>query len=104
MTVRNCQMARDDGVPCTWAEPPVFELLPYSKTLQPESCVPVEPLGGPATPVAFEKSPPVTPVETSEKADTRLKPGLLPAKSCPPLMRIGARGVSISPPPLTMPP
>ncbi len=79
-------------------------LLPYSNTDQPLSCVPVLPIGGPATPAAFEKSPPVTPVLSRAKFDTRVSPGLLPASNCPPLRRIGARGVSMSPAPLTRPP
>src|SRR5438270_8989870 len=40
-TVRNCQMAFDEVVPCTWAEPPELAELPYSNTPQPDSCVPV---------------------------------------------------------------
>src|SRR5438874_11704991 len=97
-------MARADGVPWICAEPLVLALLPYSNTLQPESCVPVEPIGGPAMPVALEKSPPVTPVETNEKFETRVKPGLLPASNCPPLIRIGGFGRSMSPAPFTNPP
>src|SRR5207302_1526701 len=78
-------------------------LSPYSKTDQPLRCEPVLPIGGPARPVAFEKSPPVVPVETSDMFETRVKPGLLPASSCPPLMRIGAFGRSMSPAPRTTP-
>src|SRR5207249_3960687 len=91
-TVWNRQTAFAESEPSITIDPPVLSRSPYSKTDQPLRWPPDEPIGGPARPVTLLMSPPVAPVLTNDMFEMRVRPGEFPARSCPPLMRMGAFG------------